>query len=156
MRSFSPTRLLRPAGPPRGLRGTASFPPSAIPERLPSLTDPACRLAVEARLQPLTLDDEETLFSQGDRGSSVFFICSGTVTILVGGREVARLGAGKYFGELGLMLNDSRAATIVAAEQCDILELTRDDFYAARREREGGAGRGRERWGGRGEKGGRE
>lgn len=78
------------------------------------------------------LAEGETLFSQGDHGNSVFFITGGSVAVLIGGIEVAQLGAGRYFGELGLMLNDRRSATIMAVEDSEIMELTRNDFFAVR------------------------
>ena len=130
LRGFSPTRLMLSSGPLRRPRGTAPWPPAVVPERLPCLSQEAVRLAVAARLQALDLPTGETLFSEGDRGSSVFFMTSGTVSVMVADSEVARLGARCYFGELGLMLNDRRAASIVAAEPCTIMELTRDDFYS--------------------------
>ncbi len=76
-----------------------------------------------------SLREGEVLFNQGDSGNSVFFIIHGSVAVVINAIEVARLGPGKYFGELGLMLNDRRSATIMAAEDSKIMELTRNDFF---------------------------
>ena len=59
----------------------------------------------------------ETIFAQGDIGKEFFMICLGAVNIVVDGNTVARFGAGKGFGELALVNeNSTRAATIVAAK----------------------------------------
>ena len=118
----SPVRLIHGSGPPRCPRGAIPWPADVVPDRLPSLAVDAARRAVAAKLQALDLAAEEPLFSQGDRGSSVFFVIAGAVSVLVGGTELARLGPGRYFGELGLMLNDRRAASIVAAEPSSLME----------------------------------
>ena len=118
----SPVRLIQSRGPPRCPRGAVPWPADVVPDRLPSLAVDAARRAVAAKLQALDLAAEEPHFSPGDRGSSVFFVIAGAVSVLVGGTEVARLGPGRHFGELGLMLNDRRAASIVAAEPSSLME----------------------------------
>ena len=40
--------------------------------------------------------------------------------------EVARLGPGKFFGEMALMTGDRRQATVRAATECELLEVGRD------------------------------
>lgn len=43
-------------------------------------------------------------------------------------QEIGRLGPTMYFGELALLRNEPRAATVLALTDCDLLELGRADF----------------------------
>ena len=62
----------------------------------------------------------ETILRQGDAGESFFVIHRGHVSVHVGTdgaqQEVARLGAGQFFGEMSLMTGDRRSATVRARE----------------------------------------
>ena len=40
--------------------------------------------------------------------------------------EVAKLGEGEYFGEMSLLANEPRAATVVAHTECQLLEIDKD------------------------------
>jgi cAMP-dependent protein kinase regulator len=42
---------------------------------------------------------------------------------------VCRLGSGQYFGELALMRDSPRAATVVAGTQCKLIKLDRPSFH---------------------------
>jgi CRP-like cAMP-binding protein len=68
--------------------------------------------------------------SEGDPGASAFLIASGSVRILVvGGHgrplEIRRLHAGDFFGELAALSGRPRTATVVADEDCELLEVER-------------------------------
>lgn len=56
-----------------------------------------------------------TIFSAGDDADSLYFIDSGNVSICIQKftqeEEVCRLGAGDYFGEMGLVSEQSRSAS---------------------------------------------
>jgi CRP-like cAMP-binding protein len=65
------------------------------------------------------------LVKQGDRGGSLFVIVSGTVRILVGEREVARLSDGEFFGEQAILTDFPRTATVVAETAVQLIELSR-------------------------------
>lgn len=61
----------------------------------------------------------EAVLEQGDRADAFFVIESGAFGVTVEGKgRVATLGAGGSFGELGLIMNQPRAATIDALEDC--------------------------------------
>ncbi len=75
----------------------------------------------------------ETVFSHGDPGSALYFICSGEVKISVRsptGSEIilALLGPGDAFGELALLDGLARSASAMATEDSDLLVLFREDF----------------------------
>ena len=45
-------------------------------------------------------------------------------------REVARLGSGKFFGEMGLMTGEQRKATVRASTECELLVVSHEAFHA--------------------------
>ncbi|KAI9337965.1 cyclic nucleotide-binding-like protein [Obelidium mucronatum] len=70
----------------------------------------------------------ETIFNQGQMGNELFFVKSGTVDVLVGGKKVTSLSDGAFFGEVALIANIPRTATVVAASPCMLYKLTRPAF----------------------------
>lgn len=70
---------------------------------------------------------------QGDPGNSAYFIESGQVEILMEKMDghiqrVGTRGPGTIIGEMAIVDNQPRVATIKALEECRLLEITRDDF----------------------------
>lgn len=76
----------------------------------------------------------EWIVQQGDSGSSLFIIEEGVVSIRVSFDqrsrpvEVARLGAGKFFGEMALLTGEKRTATVVAVADARLYEVTKEDI----------------------------
>jgi len=71
------------------------------------------------------------VFNQGDEGKSLFIIEEGVVGVQVEitpGKciEVARLGAGSFFGEMALLTGEARTANIVAISDTILFEITRE------------------------------
>lgn len=70
---------------------------------------------------------------QGEIGDKFYIIASGEVAVLIhdpSGRErhVATLGRGSHFGELALMYDIPRTATVQAHSAVELLALKREDF----------------------------
>lgn len=103
------------------LQSVAMFAP------LPAL--PLERLA--ARLSPQTAEPGQVVIRQGDPGEVVYVIAEGTVEVVHDGHRVASLGPGEVFGEIALLHDVTRTATVVALEPCRLYTLQRDDFLAA-------------------------
>jgi CRP/FNR family transcriptional regulator, cyclic AMP receptor protein len=61
-------------------------------------------------------------------GIGFFLITEGEATVTVGGNEVAKLGPGDHFGELALIAERERTATVTALTRLDCLELAVWDF----------------------------
>ncbi len=57
----------------------------------------------------------DVVLSLGDGGRSMGFVLEGAVQAEIGGRVVSILGEGEMFGELAVVLNTTRTATLVAA-----------------------------------------
>ncbi len=71
------------------------------------------------------------VFRQGEIGTSLFLVLSGEVSVERdeegGARELARLRAGAFFGEMALLTNMPRSATVRAVKNVDLLEISRRD-----------------------------
>jgi CRP/FNR family transcriptional regulator len=70
----------------------------------------------------------EHLAEQGERGREFFVIVSGSARCEVDGREVSRFHHGSFFGELALIADAQRSATIIAESPMEVLVLDRSDF----------------------------
>jgi len=71
------------------------------------------------------------VFHQGDEGNSLYIIEEGVVGVQVEitpGKsiEVARLGAGSFFGEMALLTGEARTANIIAISDTVLFEITRE------------------------------
>jgi len=68
----------------------------------------------------------EVIVRQGEPGRSMFVLVDGAVRVTVepGQHEVARLGPGACFGEMSLLTGDARSATVAAAGDCRVIEIT--------------------------------
>jgi CRP/FNR family transcriptional regulator, cyclic AMP receptor protein len=86
-------------------------------------------LAQVARLfKQRTFAPGETVAKEGSGGAAFYLIESGTANVTVAGRERAALGPGDYFGEIALIDEGARSATITAVEELDCYGLTFWDF----------------------------
>jgi CRP/FNR family transcriptional regulator, cyclic AMP receptor protein len=70
----------------------------------------------------------ETVAKEGSGGAAFYLIESGTAKVNVAGRERPALGPGDYFGEIALIDEGARSATITAVEQLSCYGLTYWDF----------------------------
>ncbi|MBC00063.1 MAG: cyclic nucleotide-binding protein [Rhodobacteraceae bacterium] len=74
----------------------------------------------------------EELCRQGEEGDSAFIILEGEADIRVstpdGERTVARLGQHSIVGEIAILCDVPRTATVAAATEMDVLTVSKDDF----------------------------
>jgi two-component system, sporulation sensor kinase E len=70
----------------------------------------------------------EAIFSQGDIGSTMVTIVSGSVAVIRDGVVIAHRGPGETIGEMALVEDTPRFATVVAQTECEILECNREWF----------------------------
>lgn len=71
----------------------------------------------------------EVIIRQGDEGDALYIVLEGRVRVDQSGTEVAMLGPGRHFGEMSLVDNEPRSATVVAEEATLLIRIVRDDFY---------------------------
>ena len=70
----------------------------------------------------------KTLVEEGKTGHEFFLILDGKASVARGGRKVATLGPGDYFGELALLDRGPRNATVTADSDMDVLVLGQREF----------------------------
>jgi CRP-like cAMP-binding protein/tRNA A-37 threonylcarbamoyl transferase component Bud32 len=69
-----------------------------------------------------------TIIRQGDPGNKFFILKDGSAKVVVDTKEVAQLKQGTYFGEMALLDDEVRKASIVATADCECFVLDRDTF----------------------------
>ena len=70
----------------------------------------------------------ETVVKEGSGGAAFYVIESGDATVLIRGKKISTLGPGDYFGEIALIDEGTRMATITADSELDCWGLTYWDF----------------------------
>ncbi len=71
----------------------------------------------------------EVIVSEGTLGSDLFVVVVGEATVTQGGAHLANIPAGGHFGELGLVSDGARSATVTAIGEVVALAISRQDFY---------------------------
>ncbi|MDE0017830.1 MAG: SpoIIE family protein phosphatase [Candidatus Poribacteria bacterium] len=75
---------------------------------------------------------DATLFEEGDEGDSLYLIVNGEVSIIKAGTEVLFFNEKGYcLGEIALIDNKPRSATVKTVTSTQFLRITRHDFYNA-------------------------
>ena len=70
----------------------------------------------------------ETIIKEGSGGAAFYVIETGEVTVTIGGEPRATLGPGDYFGEIALIDEGARIASIVANTDLHVYGLTLWEF----------------------------
>lgn len=100
-----------------------------IPMFTPLPPDILERLALN--LEPIPLTAGETVIRQGEPGDRLFVIVAGTVQVRIDGAVVGEQGPGTEFGEIALLRDGPRTATVTALTDVQLLALPRGVFLAA-------------------------
>jgi CRP-like cAMP-binding protein len=72
----------------------------------------------------------KVLARQGEFGQEFFVIESGTADVSRDGEVIAHLGPGDFFGEMALLREDRRTATVTATSPMELVVMTRASFRA--------------------------
>ncbi len=80
-----------------------------------------------------TFPRSTTIINAGDPTDALYIVISGRLKVMMSddeGREVilAILGQGEFFGEMGLVDDAPRSATVIAIEPCELLVMSKADF----------------------------
>eukprot|EP00002_Diphylleia_rotans_P001080 TRINITY_DN10594_c0_g1_i2.p1 TRINITY_DN10594_c0_g1~~TRINITY_DN10594_c0_g1_i2.p1 ORF type:complete len:1147 (+),score=246.34 TRINITY_DN10594_c0_g1_i2:43-3483(+) len=79
-------------------------------------------------LKPQMALPGEYIIRQDEIGKEMYFIVSGEVDIVANGNLVSKLSTGAYFGEISLIFSQKRTASVIAAEYCELLMLTKQNL----------------------------
>jgi CRP-like cAMP-binding protein len=79
-------------------------------------------------LKERTFRAGETITSEGESAVGFFVIQDGDAKVTVGGQERGRLGPGDYFGEIALIAQKGRTATVIAETDVRCLGMTFWEF----------------------------
>jgi MFS family permease len=83
------------------------------------------------RLAPVRLAAGEVVFREGELGDRFYLVAEGEVEAAPNGRPASALAPGDSFGEIALLRDVPRTATVTARSQTLLYALERDDFLAA-------------------------
>ena len=103
------------------LRGTSIFGPLG----------PAGLERVARNLVPLEVAAGAVIIKEGDAGDRFYLIEAGRVVVSRAGVALVSLGPGDFFGEIALLRDVPRTATVKAEEPCTLRALDRQHFLAA-------------------------
>ena len=90
--------------------------------------------AVVAFLEPRKIKSGELIFSEGAAGEEMFFLVSGEISAWVKQadgtkRMMFEIKPGDFFGEMSIIVNESRSATLIAKGDIELFVLHGIDFY---------------------------
>ncbi len=76
----------------------------------------------------IDLRDGHVLTREGRLGREFFVLIEGTARVTRNGRKLADLGAGDWFGEIALLTDSPRTATVTATSPVHVLVITSRSF----------------------------
>ena len=137
-------RRRRAAADPRAPAVAAAARRSTRAPRFPPSGSSSCRRTRSSRRcrrprsstsrsssMPVTVSAGDTVFRQGDHGDRFYVVEDGRCEVAIDGEKVADAWPGETFGEIALLRDVPRTATVTAVEDTKLLALERDDFIAA-------------------------
>lgn len=95
---------------------------------------PKDREAVLWSARQRTYAPGEVVVREGDNALSLFLIASGRARVEQDGHELGTLGAGEFFGELGILQQHPRTATVTAIDELTCVLLPAWEFRSLLRE----------------------
>jgi MFS family permease len=96
-----------------------------------ALLPPATLAGLAARLEPVAVAAGEPVFAQGDPGDRFYVIANGEAEVRLDRQPARRLVPGDFFGEIALLHDLPRTATVRAVGPLELFALERGDFLAA-------------------------
>lgn len=87
-------------------------------------------IEVGQHLRPQLHAPNDYILTEGDDAKAIYWLVRGAVSVTSRDGEsiYAELKSGAFFGEIGLLMERPRTATIIARTRCMLVVLTKDDF----------------------------
>ena len=109
------------------------------PEHLPLLRSleifaplaPPTLEALARQLVPVSAASGDVVVREGETSDRFYVIASGSVEVTADGRVLRVESTGDFFGEIGLIRDVPRTATVTAVQPTELLALDRNDFLEA-------------------------
>lgn len=70
----------------------------------------------------------QTVVNEGDHGDAMYLIVDGSVKVHRGEQTLAQLGLKQCFGEMSILDEEPRSATVTALSELLLLKIRREDF----------------------------
>jgi MFS family permease len=83
-----------------------------------------------SRLGARSVPAGTTIVSEGEPGDYFYIVVSGHADVTIGGEHVRTHGPGDHFGEIALIRDVPRTATVTARDRMELSTIRRDDFLA--------------------------
>ncbi len=77
----------------------------------------------------ITYDDGEDVMTQGENGEELFIVLDGKVNVIRGEAIIATLEQGAHVGEMALVRNQPRSATVRSQGTSELMVIRRRDFF---------------------------
>ncbi len=81
-------------------------------------------------IEEVSFKKGQDIFKEGDPGEAMYGIIQGAVLVHKGNTDLAVLRNKEYFGEMAVLDNEPRSATVTALKDTTLLKLSSDDFYS--------------------------
>ena len=78
--------------------------------------------------EDLEVPEGQAIVREGETGHEFFVILDGEIDVTAGGKHVATRGGGDFVGEIALLEETKRTATVTAKTPLHVMVLTRQDF----------------------------
>ena len=70
--------------------------------------------------------EDEVLFNQGDEGNKAYMVVAGRLSVEVDKNSAGYMGDGEVFGELALLLDQKRSATVKSVKPTELIEINKE------------------------------
>ena len=81
-------------------------------------------------LKKIRVLPDQYIVHEGEKGETAFLVVSGGLVAEVDGKKVGKIEAGEIFGELSLILNEARKASIKAIVPSEVVEIKKKALEA--------------------------
>lgn len=108
----------------------ASFDRAAVLRAVPLFTRLGAEelIALAELAEPVAVPAGARVFGEGEPGDALYLVVRGRLAVERAGVRLAEVGTGECVGELALLDDAPRFATLIALEPAELLRLDRDDF----------------------------
>jgi len=88
-----------------------------------------CKEALSKVLEPLVVGPDKYVITEGDIGKEMYFVGHGLLQVFVENvGDIAEIDRGSFFGEMALMEETPRTASVKSLTYCNLYKLDKDNF----------------------------